>query len=227
VGVEALVRWQDGAQLIAPAEFIPMAESSGLIVPLGDWVLREACRQAVQWQQQHDSPLCVAVNISAVQFKRGNLEHTVAEALAHSGLPPQLLELELTETTLLHHTEAVLHTLSRLSELGVKLAIDDFGTGYSSLAYLKRLSVNKLKIDQSFIRHLAEDADDGNIVCAIIEMARKLQLQTLAEGVESQQIAELLRQMGCEQAQGYHFARPLTAAQLHDYLQAPRAGRPC
>ncbi|WP_137008724.1 bifunctional diguanylate cyclase/phosphodiesterase [Aquitalea aquatilis] len=226
LGVEALVRWQDGERLIAPAEFIPMAESSGLIVPLGEWVLHEACRQAVQWQQEHDSPLCVAVNISAVQFKRGNLEHTVAEALAHSGLPPQLLELELTETTLLHQTEAVLHTLSRLSELGVRLAIDDFGTGYSSLAYLKRLSVNKLKIDQSFIRHLTEDADDGNIVCAIIEMARKMQLQTLAEGVESQQIADLLRQMGCEQAQGYHFARPLTAAQLHADLLAQRAGRP-
>lgn len=149
----------------------------------------------------------------------------MAEALAHSGLPPQLLELELTETTLLHQTEGVLHTLARLSELGVRLAIDDFGTGYSSLAYLKRLSVNKLKIDQSFIRHLAEDADDGNIVCAIIEMARKLQLQTLAEGVESQQIAELLWQMGCEQAQGYHFARPLTASQVHDYLQAQRVTR--
>jgi diguanylate cyclase (GGDEF)-like protein/PAS domain S-box-containing protein len=224
LGVEALVRWQDGDSLIPPAQFIPMAESSGLIVPLGEWVLHEACRQAMSWQSCYDSPVVVAVNLSAVQFKRGNLEQAVASALAGSGLAPQLLELELTETTLLHQTEAVLSTLRRLSQLGVRLAIDDFGTGYSSLAYLKRLAVNTLKIDQSFIRNLSGDPDDANIVCAIIEMAHKLQLQTLAEGVESAQIADLLRQMGCDQAQGYYYSRPLPIAQLHAYLRRQQAG---
>lgn len=223
LGVEALVRWQDGETLIPPAQFIPMAESSGLIVPLGEWVLHEACRQAVSWQSCYDSPVVVAVNLSAVQFKRGNLEQAVASALAGSGLAPHLLELELTESTLLHQTEAVLSTLHRLSQLGVRLAIDDFGTGYSSLAYLKRLAVNTLKIDQSFIRNLAFDPDDANIVCAIIEMAHKLQLHTLAEGVESRQVADLLLQMGCDQVQGYYFSRPVPIDQLQHYLRSRQA----
>jgi diguanylate cyclase (GGDEF)-like protein/PAS domain S-box-containing protein len=223
LGVEALVRWQDGDTLIPPAQFIPMAESSGLIVPLGEWVLHEACRQAISWQSCYDHPVVVAVNLSAVQFKRGNLEQAVASALAGSGLAPHLLELELTESTLLHQTEAVLSTLHRLSQLGVRLAIDDFGTGYSSLAYLKRLAVNTLKIDQSFIRNLAFDPDDANIVCAIIEMAHKLQLYTLAEGVESRQIADLLLQMGCDQVQGYYYSRPVPIDQLQAYLRSRQA----
>lgn len=226
IGVEALVRWQDGEQLIPPGRFIPMAESSGLIVPLGEWVLQEACRQAVQWQHCYPGPVGVAVNLSAVQFKRGNLEQAVAAALRDSGLPAHLLELELTETSLLHQTESVVTTLHRLGQLGVRLAIDDFGTGYSSLAYLKRLAVNTLKIDQSFVRNLPDDPDDANIVCAIIDMAHKLQLHTLAEGVETAQIADMLQAMGCEQAQGYHFARPQTAAQLQDFLRQQAASQP-
>jgi diguanylate cyclase (GGDEF)-like protein/PAS domain S-box-containing protein len=219
VGAEALVRWDDPLRgLIPPGQFIPVAESSGFIVPLGQWVLREACRQAVAWAESQGQPLGVAVNISAIQFKRGDLVRTVTEALESSGLPPHRLELELTETTLLNQTENVLKTLQHLRELGVRLSIDDFGTGYSSLAYLKRLAVNKLKIDQSFVRNLADDAEDAAIVRAIIEMAHSLNLLTVAEGVENEAALASLRQFHCDEAQGYFFARPLPEGEFRDYL---------
>lgn len=219
IGAEALVRWQDGSRgLIPPAQFIPVAESSGFIVPLGQWVLREACRQAEQWRQSCGQPLGIAVNISAIQFKRGDLEQTVTDALEESGLPPHLLELELTESTLLNQTEAVLQTLRNLRDLGVRLSIDDFGTGYSSLAYLKRLAVNKLKIDQSFVRNLAQDPEDAVIVRAIIEMAHSLNLVTVAEGVETSEVLECLRRFNCDEAQGYYFARPLPAEEFQRFL---------
>ncbi|WP_051229372.1 putative bifunctional diguanylate cyclase/phosphodiesterase [Paludibacterium yongneupense] len=221
IGAEALVRWKDAnGRLIPPAHFIALAESSGMIVPLGEWVLRKACRQAVQWQALHPEPLVVAVNISAIQFKRGLLEQTVAAALHESGLPPHLLELELTESTLLTQTEMVLATMHRLRELGVRLSIDDFGTGYSSLAYLKRLEVNKLKIDRSFIDNLTASQEDSVIVKAIIEMARSLKLQTLAEGVEQEAVLDYLRELKCDEVQGYVLARPLPAADFLCYLAA-------
>jgi len=218
-GAEALVRWDDPLRgLIPPGQFIPVAESSGFIVPLGQWVLREACRQAAGWGQSQGQPIGVAVNISAIQFKRGDLVQTVTEALESSGLAPQLLELELTESTLLNQTENVLKTLQHLRELGVRLSIDDFGTGYSSLAYLKRLAVNKLKIDQSFVRNLADDAEDAAIVRAIIDMAHSLNLLTVAEGVETGAALACLRQYGCDEAQGYFFARPLPGDEFLDFL---------
>jgi diguanylate cyclase (GGDEF)-like protein/PAS domain S-box-containing protein len=226
IGVEALLRWnRGGTELIPPARFIPAAEDSGLIVPIGDWVLHEACAQAVRWQAQGMPPLTIAVNLSAVQFRRGQLEPTVSHGLAHSGLDPSLLELELTESLLLEDAEEVLASAQRLKSLGVHLSIDDFGTGYSSLAYLKRFKVDKLKIDQSFVRDIATDPDDAAIVRAIISMARSLKLKVIAEGVETEEIARYLGVFQCDEVQGYHYARPMPAAQLEDWMTAYHASR--
>lgn len=198
--------------LIPPGKFIPLAERSGLIIPLGEWVLNEACRQAQHWQKTgKQRSLIIAVNLSALQFKRGNIIETVTNALARSGLPASQLELELTESILLHDMEAVMKTLHGLKEIGVQLSIDDFGTGYSSLSYLKRLAVDKLKIDQSFIRNMVEDVDDAAIVKAIIQLGHTLKLTTVAEGVENDAQLALLRNYGCDEIQGYLFSRPLPA----------------
>jgi diguanylate cyclase (GGDEF)-like protein len=219
VGAEALTHWHHPELgMVSPANFIPIAEESGLIIPLGEWVLREACSQAVNWQKAGLPKFLLAVNLSAVQFRRGNVEQLVFDALDQSGLDPELLELELTETTLIQNVDQVLTTIKALKRLGVKLAIDDFGTGYSSLSYLKRFNVDKLKIDQSFVRDLATDPDDAAIVKAIIQMAHSLNLQALAEGVENLEILERLGPIRCDQAQGYHFARPMPADQFATYL---------
>lgn len=221
VGVEALVRWhREHHDLVPPGRFIPVAEDSGLIVPIGDWVLREACAQARRWIDQGFAALTVAVNLSAVQLQRGDLERSVIEALSQSGLEPSLLELELTESLLLDDAEGVIETLRRLKSLGVRLSIDDFGTGYSSLAYLKRFAVDKLKIDQSFVRDIASDPDDAAIVRAIVGMARALKLKVVAEGVETEEIERFLCVFNCDEAQGYHFARPMPAEALSAWLRA-------
>ena len=215
VGGEALVRWQCPEHgLIAPGDFIPAAEHSGLIVPLGEWVLREACRELAHWHAQGQSQLSMAVNISSIQFRRGDVEETVRRALAASGAMPSALELELTESILIDGAEQVLATIKSLQAVGVRLAIDDFGTGYSSLAYLKRFAVDKLKIDQSFVRDIVTDQDDAAIVRAVIQMARSLNLKVLAEGVETEAVAAELRAMECDLVQGYHFGRPLPAAEF-------------
>ena len=220
VGVEALLRWnRGGTELVPPARFIPSAEESGLIVPIGDWVLDEACAQAARWQAEGFPEMTMAVNLSAVQFRRGDLEHSVIRALAASGLDPARLELELTESLLLDDAEAVLAAVRRLKALGVQLSIDDFGTGYSSLAYLKRFAVDKLKIDQSFVRDIASDPDDAAIARAIVSMAHTLKLKVIAEGVESEEIARFLGVYHCDEAQGYHYARPMPAAALADWLR--------
>ena len=219
VGVEALIRWNHPESgMIAPARFIPVAEESGLIVPIGAWVMKEACRQAMAWRRAGLPQLTMAVNLSAVQFRRGDVEQTLISALEESGFDPAFLELELTESILIHNTESVLATVKRLKLLGVKLSIDDFGTGYSSLSYLKRFAVDKLKIDQSFIRDLASDPDDAAIVRAIIQMARSLNLKTIAEGVEDHEMLEHLRIFHCDEAQGYYFARPMPAEEFVRYL---------
>ncbi len=219
IGAEALIRWNHPELgLVLPGRFIPIAEESGLIVPIGEWVLREACRQAVAWQQAGLPELTIAVNLSAMQFKRGDVERTVIDALKDSGLAPSLLELELTESILINDTEHVLATVSRLKSLGVKLSIDDFGTGYSSLSYLKRFAVDKLKIDQSFVRDLATDSEDAAIVRAIIQVAKSLGLKTIAEGVEEDRILDQLRVFHCDEAQGYLFARPMPAEEFAEYL---------
>jgi diguanylate cyclase (GGDEF)-like protein/PAS domain S-box-containing protein len=219
IGVEALIRWNHPQLgMVPPARFIPVSEECGLIVPIGDWVLREACRQAVAWQRAGLPGLCMAVNLSAVQFKRGSVEQSVMQALEETRLDPALLELELTESILIQNAEGVLDSVKRLKLLGIKLSIDDFGTGYSSLSYLKRFDIDKLKIDQSFVRDLGSDPDDAAIVRAIIQLARSLNLRTIAEGVETVDMLHQLRAFGCDEAQGYYFARPMPADEVASFL---------
>ena len=220
IGAEALVRWQHPELgLVSPAKFIPLAERSGLIIPMGEWVLKEACRQAQAWRETCRLPhMVIAVNLSAVQFKRGNIVETVTRALAQSGLPASQLELELTESILLHDMEAAMKTLHGLKEIGVQLSIDDFGTGYSSLSYLKRLAVDKLKIDQSFVRDMVENPEDAGIVQAIIQLGHTLQLTVIAEGVENDAQLDFLRNHGCDEVQGYLFSRPIPAEKYADLL---------
>ena len=219
IGAEALLRWNHPERgLIPPMQFIPFAEESGLIVPIGEWVLHEACRQMVQWHKAGAPNLVIAVNLSARQFQRADLEQSVISALELSSMDPSLLELELTESILISDTENVLNTVQCLKSLGVKLSIDDFGTGYSSLSYLKRFAVDKLKIDRSFVMDLTSDPDDAAIVRAIIQMAKNLGLKTIAEGVEDQATKERLRLFNCDQAQGYYFAKPMSADEFTAYL---------
>ncbi len=220
IGVEALLRWQNPELgTVGPDRFIPVAEESGLIVPIGQWVLLEACRQAMAWQRAGLPAIAIAVNFSAVQFKRGDVEQSVKQALEESGLPPTLLELELTESILVENVEGVLASLKRLKQLGVKLSIDDFGTGYSSLAYLKRFDIDRLKIDRTFVRDLATDPEDAAIVRAIIQMAHSLNLRTIAEGVETEEMLAQLRTFGCDEMQGYLLARPMPAADMERFLR--------
>ncbi len=227
VGVEALIRWQNPELgLIAPDQFIHVAEDIGLINPIGEWVLREACRQIRAWQDAGLPPLVVAVNVSPLQFRQAGFVDTVASALATSGLDAGFLELELTERTVMQDAELTLGTLSALNGMGVELSLDDFGTGYSSLAYLKRFPVGKLKIDRSFVRDLEVDLDDRAIASTILSMGRSLRLKVLAEGVETAEQCAILRGMGCELVQGYHFSRPLPPEQLVEFLmKRPIAGK--
>ena len=219
VGAEALIRWNHPERgTLAPDHFISIAEESGLIVPIGAWVLREACRQAAAWRKSGLPQLVVAVNVSAIQFKRGDLEACVREALAESGLPPDCLELELTESILIHDTDQVLATVQRLKSLGVMLSIDDFGTGYSSLSYLTRFKVDKLKIDRSFVCDMENQPGNALMVRAIIQMALSLNLKTIAEGVEDEELVSFLRRQHCEEAQGYYFSRPMPAIEFAHYL---------
>ena len=212
VGAEALVRWncpELGMQ--PPGLFIPVAEDTGLIVQLGEWVLNEACRQARAWHDAGHGHLIMAINLSPIQFTRGDLVATIRNALAASGVNPAHIELEITESVLMKDTEHVLATVRQLHGMGLRLAIDDFGTGYSSLAYLRRFAVEKLKIDQSFIRDLPTDPDADAIVRAVIQMAKSLKIAVLAEGVETADIAHDLDLLGCDYAQGYYFGRPMPA----------------
>lgn len=220
IGAEALIRWQhpeDG--LLGPDRFIGLAERSGHIVQIGEWVLNEACAQARRWLDQQESAPVVAVNLSALQFKRGNVLEMVTAALASSGLPARYLELELTESILVQDVVGTMKTLHDLKLMGVKLAIDDFGTGYSSLSYLKQLAVDKIKIDQSFVRDMLSDADSASLVRAIIQLGHNLQLTVIAEGVETSTQLELLEVAQCDEAQGYLFSRPVPADKLTELLK--------
>lgn len=219
IGAEALVRWRHPSLgIISPGEFIPIAEDSGLIVDIGHFVMREACKQTKRWLDA-GHPLSIAVNVSYVQFRRNNLLQLVKDTLQESGLPPQQLELELTESILMEDTENIITIVDALSEQGIYLAIDDFGTGYSSLSYLKRLPVHKLKIDQSFVRDIVDDPDDRSIVSAITNLAKNLNMSCIAEGVETQEQAHLLRDLGCQQIQGYWLAKPLSVSKMDDLLE--------
>jgi predicted signal transduction protein with EAL and GGDEF domain len=213
-GAEALLRWpQNEHRLMSPTEFIPIAEDTGLIIPLGEWVLLEACSQAQVWQARHPG-LKISVNLSARQFRQKDLIGMIERVLGETGLAPALLELELTESMLMHHAEETIGILTRLDEMGVRLAIDDFGTGYSSLSYLKRFPIHSLKIDRSFVRDISTDPDDAAIVTAIVAMARSLNLDVTAEGVETDEQAAFLRSLACHHAQGYHFGRPMSAQEF-------------
>ncbi|MBL8419016.1 MAG: EAL domain-containing protein [Dechloromonas sp.] len=220
IGVEALIRWQNpDLGLISPDQFIHVAEDIGLINPIGEWVLREACRQIRAWQDDGLPPLIVAVNVSPLQFRQAGFVDTVARALATSGLEARFLELELTEGTVMDDVELSLNALSALKRMGVELALDDFGTGYSSLAYLKRFPVGKLKIDRSFVRNLEADPDERAIASTIVSIGRSLRLSVLAEGVETKEQYAILRDIGCELAQGYLFSRPLPPEDLVSFLR--------
>ena len=210
--VEALIRWRHPRLgLAAPATFIPIAEESGLIVPIGDWALREACRQNKAWQDAGLPPITVSVNVSARQFRENHITAAVAEALAESGLEPKYLELELTESLVMQDVERAIETMKELRGLGVRLSIDDFGTGYSSLSALKRFPVERLKIDRSFIQDLPDDEDDRAVAAAVISLGQKLNLRVIAEGVETEAQVAFLRENHCDELQGYHFSRPVVA----------------
>ncbi|MNZ34870.1 Cyclic di-GMP phosphodiesterase Gmr [compost metagenome] len=213
LAAEALVRWQHPQWgMVPPSEFIGLAEETGMIAPIGEFVLRQACWQACEWQRQGLAPIRVSVNLSVYQLRQGKLVSLVRQVLEESGLAPHLLELELTESQLLDSVEHIITTFQQLHELGVKLAIDDFGTGYSSLSYLKRFPVDYVKIDQAFIRGLHEGSEDAAITRAIIAMAKSLDLKVVAEGVETQEQLALLREQGCDEVQGYLISKPVDAS---------------
>jgi len=220
MGAETLIRWQSPVLgFVPPGRFISIAEESGLIVPIGRWVLREACLRAREWYDRGFEDVSVAVNISALQFRRDDIVATVRDVLAESRLPPEYLELELTESLLMQHAEDVLDTVQRLKELGVRLSIDDFGTGYSSLSYLKRFAVDRLKIDQGFVRDMVNDPDDAAIVRAIVQLGSSLKLDVIAEGAESREQIDFLIKEGCREAQGYYFCPPVTHETFMDILK--------
>jgi diguanylate cyclase (GGDEF)-like protein/PAS domain S-box-containing protein len=220
VGVEALLRWRHPELgIISPDRFIIIAENSGLIVPIGAWVLRTACAQARKWQDQGIPPMPVAVNVSAVQFRQPGFQELIATVLSETGLPCQYLELELTESLLLSNADMTASVLWELKGMGLKLSIDDFGTGYSSLSYLKQFPFGKLKIDRSFIRDVAVNSDDAAITTAIIRMAKSLGLKVIAEGVENEAQLSFLRALRCDEIQGYYFSKPLTADEISAKLR--------
>ncbi len=220
--VEALIRWRHPERgLVAPGDFIPLAEETGLIGPIGDWTLREACRQNKAWQVSGLPPIVVSVNVSARQFQEKDWVERVAAALSESGLEARYLELELTESMIMDDVQQAVETMHRLERLGVHLAIDDFGTGYSSLASLKRFPVGRLKIDRSFVRDLPDDGDDAAIARAVISLAHSLQLRVIAEGVETREQIDFLREAGCDEIQGFYLSHPIDARALQAILCIP------
>jgi EAL domain-containing protein (putative c-di-GMP-specific phosphodiesterase class I) len=218
-GLEALVRWQHPELgLVPPMKFIPLAEETGLIVPLGEQVLRMACAQNRQWRERGFPPTRVAVNLSANQFRDSALLEVVGKVLAETGLAPDGLELEITESALMLDTDRAIETLRSFQNMGITIALDDFGTGYSSLSYLKRFPVDALKIDYSFVKNIFVNAEDAAIVKAIIAMARSLKMKTIAEGVETEEQRVFLREQGCDEVQGYLAGMPQPADAVERFL---------
>jgi diguanylate cyclase (GGDEF)-like protein/PAS domain S-box-containing protein len=221
IGAEALLRWQHpefGA--VTPTEFIPVAEDSGLIQSIGEWVMRQAVQQLKAWMEAGIAPMIMAVNLSAVQFRHPNLPDMVTRILEEEGLPPEYLELELTEGVAMYDPQGVIAVMNNLHECGIRMSIDDFGTGYSSLSYLKKFKVYKLKIDQSFVRDISTDPEDKAIVCTVINIAKTLGLKTIAEGVETAGQLAFLREQGCDEVQGYFYSKPLSAEQFEAFVRA-------
>jgi EAL domain-containing protein (putative c-di-GMP-specific phosphodiesterase class I) len=221
VGFEALIRWNHPELgLICPDRFIPIAENNGLILPIGEWVLRTACSQARRWQDEGLRPVPVAVNVSAVQFRQEAFRDLIRKVLQETGLAPECLELELTETLLLSNAGVTLSVLQELKEMGLKLSIDDFGTGYSSFSYLRHFCVDKLKIDQTFIQDVVSKRDDAAITIAIIGLAKSLHIKVIAEGVENESQMFFLREHRCDQIQGHYFSKPVQADEAAAMLQS-------
>jgi diguanylate cyclase (GGDEF)-like protein len=222
-GCEALIRWhQPDLGMVGPAKFIPLAEETGLIVPIGEWVVRTACLQTKAWQNAGLPAVTVAVNISARQFREANLLQLVAKILAETGLDPTQLELEVTESVIMHDAQHVIATLQAFRNMGVKLSVDDFGTGYSSLSYLKRFPVDRLKIDQSFVRDITANADDAAIAQAVITLGHTMNLRVIAEGVEAPEQLAFLRSNECDEMQGYLFDKPMPAHEFEKLLESGR-----
>jgi EAL domain-containing protein (putative c-di-GMP-specific phosphodiesterase class I) len=214
-GFEALIRWKHPTRgMVSPLEFIPLAEETGLIVPIGDWVLRQACREAATWP----ADIRVAVNVSPAQFRRAGLSQTVVEALASSGLEATRLEVEITESVLLFNSESTLATLHELRALGVRISMDDFGTGYSSLSYLRSFPFDKIKIDGSFVHDLRSNEDSMAIVRAVTGLGSSLRMVTTAEGVETKEELDHLKREGCTEGQGYFFGKPQPAKDVRALL---------
>jgi EAL domain-containing protein (putative c-di-GMP-specific phosphodiesterase class I) len=220
IGLEALIRWlHPDLGFVPPAEFIPIAEECGLIVPIGRWVLAEACHQAQAWQDIGLPPLRIGINISAVELRAKDFVAGISLILEETGFAARYLELELTETFLMQDSTSTSAVLHALKNLGLKLALDDFGTGYSSLSYLKRFPIDTLKIDRSFVRSIATNTDDASIVCAVISMGNSLHMRVVAEGVESREQLAFLQDRGCPLGQGYYFSQPLTGRECMQLMQ--------
>jgi predicted signal transduction protein with EAL and GGDEF domain len=212
IGMEALLRWQHAERgLVMPLEFVPALEDSGLIVAVGDWVIEEACRQLRDWSRAGLRLTPVAVNLSARQFRRRDIDQVIRRLLAEHGIAPGLLELEITESSLMEDPKDAIRQLHTLREAGLRISVDDFGTGYSSLSYLTRLPLSTLKIDRTFVNAATTEPNSAAIVKMVIDMAQRLKFDVVAEGIESEQHVAFLRQHGCEQGQGYHFGRPVSA----------------
>lgn len=219
-GVEVLLRWQHPEMgLVGPSRFIPIAEETNLIIPVGEWVLRAACTQSMLWKKEGLPLLSVAVNLSGRQLKHQNLLETIRKVLEETGFNPEYLELELTESVIMHQAEKITETLHKLKAMGIRISVDDFGTGYSSLSYLKRFPIDKLKIDQSFVRDVTTSADDSAIVTAIIAIAQSLKLKIVAEGVETADQIAFLKSMQCDEVQGFYFSRPLSTEETTRLLR--------
>ncbi|EGG98782.1 Sensory box/GGDEF family protein [gamma proteobacterium IMCC2047] len=217
---EALIRWTHPIKgVISPANFIPFAEEKGLILPIGEWVLNEACKTAASWQDHSDHPPSVSVNLSSYQLQRQNIPQLLQNVLAISGLPAEKLTLEITESLLLSDDEETLRQLQGIRQLGVKLSIDDFGTGYSSLSYLKKFPISNLKIDRSFIMGLPASSEDAALVKAIVLMGESLNLNVIAEGIETQQQADFLKSLNCKWVQGFLYSKPLSKTDFLNFLK--------
>jgi EAL domain-containing protein (putative c-di-GMP-specific phosphodiesterase class I) len=220
MGAEALLRWRD-PELgpVSPEEFIPIAEDTGLIAGIGDWVLRTACEQVAAWQAEGYQSLRIAVNVSSHQLRQPGWRQTVARTLEETGLSPAQLELEVTETAILQNDDVTRLALRELDDMGVGLCLDDFGTGYSSLSYLRRFPIHRVKIDRSFVGDITADPDDAAITSAILAMAQSLRLPVVAEGVETLEQAEFLRERGCDELQGYLFSKPVPPNEFVRFLE--------
>lgn len=217
--MEALVRWnRPHLGMVAPGAFIPIAEETGLILQIGEWVLNAACKQVKAWYDSGLQPGPVAVNLSARQLHQGDFLEDVIRTLNETNLPPQCLELELTESLLMKNTDSINRLLHKLRDMGIQISIDDFGTGYSSLSYLKRFPINTLKIDQSFVRNITTDSNDAVIAQTVIRMAHSFGFRAVAEGVETLEQLRVLRSLECDEAQGYYFSRPLPNEDFEKFL---------